>query len=79
MKKYETTDTTLKNLIHIDAYRLSSSAELLHLGFDELMNDDTNLIIIEWPERVPECVESVTCRVVLSHIDEETRSLEILV
>jgi tRNA threonylcarbamoyladenosine biosynthesis protein TsaE len=79
MKKYKTTHTVFKTLIHIDAYRLNSSAELQHLGFEELMQDSTNLIVVEWPERVPECVESPTCKVVLSHVDEETRSLEILV
>jgi tRNA threonylcarbamoyladenosine biosynthesis protein TsaE len=79
MKKYQTTDAVFKNVIHIDAYRLNSSAELLNLGFDDLMSNNENLIIIEWPERVPECVGGATCRVTLSHIDEETRSIEILV
>ncbi len=39
-------------LIHIDAYRLESGADLAPLGFDELMRSETNLILLEWPEKV---------------------------
>jgi len=40
-------------LIHIDAYRLESEDELKVLGFSELLQDATNLILIEWPEKIP--------------------------
>ncbi|MDE1944483.1 MAG: tRNA (adenosine(37)-N6)-threonylcarbamoyltransferase complex ATPase subunit type 1 TsaE, partial [Patescibacteria group bacterium] len=39
-------------LVHIDAYRLAGAAELAPLGFDELMRDAGNLILLEWPEQV---------------------------
>ena len=42
------------HLIHIDAYRLEKSEELLHLGWQEIVSDSKNLILIEWPERVAE-------------------------
>lgn len=41
-----------KRLIHIDAYRLEKSSDLAPLGFDELMQDTSNLILLEWPEKV---------------------------
>jgi tRNA threonylcarbamoyladenosine biosynthesis protein TsaE len=40
------------HLIHIDAYRLDHSSELLHLGWRDICADPRNLILIEWPERV---------------------------
>ncbi|MCR4333455.1 MAG: tRNA (adenosine(37)-N6)-threonylcarbamoyltransferase complex ATPase subunit type 1 TsaE [Patescibacteria group bacterium] len=43
-----------KRLIHIDAYRLEKGSTLAPLGFDELMQDAGNLILLEWPERVDE-------------------------
>ena len=39
-------------LVHIDAYRLEKGADLAPLGFDELMKDSGNLILLEWPEKV---------------------------
>ncbi|MFA5996742.1 MAG: tRNA (adenosine(37)-N6)-threonylcarbamoyltransferase complex ATPase subunit type 1 TsaE [Candidatus Paceibacterota bacterium] len=41
-----------KRLVHIDAYRLESGSDLSALGFDELMQDAGNLILLEWPEMV---------------------------
>ena len=45
-----------KRLIHIDAYRLEKGDELAPLGFDELMQDATNLVFLEWPEKVKEAL-----------------------
>jgi tRNA threonylcarbamoyl adenosine modification protein YjeE len=39
-------------LVHIDAYRLESGEDLAPLGFDKLMQDTGNLVVLEWPERV---------------------------
>lgn len=44
----------LTHLIHIDAYRLEKSSELLRLGWNEIISDPNNLILIEWPENVAE-------------------------
>ena len=52
MKVYELPNSNFKHLIHIDAYRIDHSSELLHLGWQEIISDPHNLIIIEWPERI---------------------------
>lgn len=41
-----------KRLVHIDAYRLESEAELSTIGWHDLATDPGNLILIEWPEQV---------------------------
>lgn len=38
-------------LIHIDVYRLNSAAELAALGFDEMVQPDS-CIVVEWADRV---------------------------
>jgi tRNA threonylcarbamoyladenosine biosynthesis protein TsaE len=68
--------TNFKKLIHIDAYRLDRASELLKIGWKEISCDKDNLIIIEWPERVEECLDRDVCLVKLEHIDEETRTFE---
>ena len=78
MKRYEIKNKNFKNLIHIDAYRLKNGGELLNLGFEEISQNKDNLIIIEWPEMVADCLASVSHKVVLGHKDENTRSIEIL-
>src|SRR4051812_40158014 len=44
------TELNFEHLIHIDAYRLESSRELLNLGWHDIVLDPKNLILIEWPE-----------------------------
>ena len=40
------------NFYHVDAYRLKSSKELLELGFEELLSNPENIIVIEWADKV---------------------------
>ncbi len=42
----------IKKLIHIDCYRLSNPEELLALGWQELINNAENLIVIEWADKI---------------------------
>ncbi len=53
MKKYPLKNNHHKFLFHIDAYRLKNEAELLHLGWEEIIGDKEHLVFIEWPENVP--------------------------
>jgi len=48
--------TSFIRLIHIDAYRLEKGADLTALGFDELLQDAGNLILLEWPEKVADAL-----------------------
>lgn len=50
-KKYNAT-VRFKNLYHFDCYRLENGRELLDLGFEDIVSDPNNLIVLEWPERV---------------------------
>ncbi|MES2134719.1 MAG: tRNA (adenosine(37)-N6)-threonylcarbamoyltransferase complex ATPase subunit type 1 TsaE [Patescibacteria group bacterium] len=41
-----------KKLVHVDAYRLES-ADTDTVGWKEYIGEPENLILVEWPERVP--------------------------
>jgi tRNA threonylcarbamoyladenosine biosynthesis protein TsaE len=62
-KIYALENQAFKKIVHIDAYRLKSDEELRALGWDELLADSGNLILIEWPERVPGCVPEGAIRI----------------
>ncbi len=76
MKKYKVKDDTFEYLIHIDAYRLEKESELENLGWQGILSDKNNLVIVEWPSRVPDCIPSGVCKVELSHEDADTRSIK---
>lgn len=51
-KIYALDGQKFSRLIHIDAYRLKSAHELRILGFEELLRDGRDIIMLEWPEQV---------------------------
>ena len=76
MKQYEIKNGKHKQLIHIDAYRLNSHKELVTLGWEELISNPKNLILIEWPEKVEEIIPKHTKKIKLSHRSEYEREIE---
>lgn len=65
-----------KNLIHIDAYRLESESELLHIGWEEIIKEKENLILIEWPENVAGIIPKYVRHIHFKFIDEQTREID---
>lgn len=65
-----------KHLIHIDAYRLEHFKELLHLGWDKIISEKENLILIEWPERVFDIIPEGVQNIYFKFVDEKTREIE---
>ncbi|MDR3519761.1 MAG: tRNA (adenosine(37)-N6)-threonylcarbamoyltransferase complex ATPase subunit type 1 TsaE [Candidatus Pacebacteria bacterium] len=52
MKKYPIKNKQYNFLFHLDAYRLKNEEELLLLGWEEILDDEKNIIFIEWPQNV---------------------------
>lgn len=67
---------TLNYFIHIDAYRIEKSSELLHLGWQDIVSDSKNLILIEWPERVVDIMPE-HIKVNFTHVSENSREIVI--
>ena len=76
-KIYQLTDQSFKQLIHIDAYRLESGAELAPLGFDELMKDSGNLVFLEWPEKVEDALPEIAVRISIAANVDGSRTIRV--
>ena len=77
-KIYELFGKRFSHLIHIDAYRIETSNELLHLGWNEIISNPKNLILIEWPERVLDIMPP-HIKIQFTHTGNEGREIEIMV
>ncbi len=64
-----------QRLIHIDAYRLQDESELKALGWEEMVSNPHNLILIEWGERVASLLPKDAIRLRLSFVDDTTRTI----
>ncbi len=47
-------------VFHLDFYRLDSAAELVALGWDELL-EENGVVIAEWADKFPELLPPDTC------------------
>lgn len=64
-----------KRLIHIDAYRLEKGSDLAPLGFDELMRDAGNLILLEWPEKVGDALPTPAVHISITIHTDDSRTI----
>ena len=77
-KIYKLDNSKLNNgrfnrLIHIDAYRLKDSRELKALGWDTIISDPKNLIVIEWADTVEDILPKDTKKIYLSILHHNMR------
>lgn len=70
-KIYACSEGQFVRLVHIDAYRLKNSHDLEVLGWDEVVADSGNLILIEWPENVVDAIPQNAIRVSLNGTGDE--------
>jgi tRNA threonylcarbamoyladenosine biosynthesis protein TsaE len=65
----------VRNVIHIDAYRLENPEHIYQVISKGELGDKNNLIIIEWPEKVS---KDLFDKVFLfEHVDEDTRKISL--
>ena len=58
MKEYKLPNNNhFKKLVHIDAYRMESKEDIKAFDIDALTEDKSNLLFIEWPDKVFSKVE----------------------
>lgn len=75
LKTYPLEGQVFDRLIHIDAYRLKSADELRVLGWGALLQDPSNIVCIEWPERVEALMPPDAVRLTFSYSEGDTRTI----
>ena len=58
--------TTRADISHLDLYRLEDSEELDFIGFRDLLETDS-VLLIEWPERVESIARLATVKIDIGH------------
>jgi len=65
-----------RKLYHIDCYRLKGEADTITTGIDDILMDDS-VIMIEWPERISTFLPEERLWIELRHISETRRGVRI--
>jgi tRNA threonylcarbamoyladenosine biosynthesis protein TsaE len=63
-----------KTVFHMDAFRLKSPEEMIHLGFEEFITQP-GVCFIEWADRVEAVIPADAIRVIFKIIDHDSREI----
>jgi len=74
-KIYKLEGQQFDHLVHIDAYRLSGSAELQTLGWNSIILNKKNLIVVEWANIIEEALSADTKRIRFEVAGTDRRTL----
>lgn len=76
MKRYELENKDFEAAYHFDCYRVAS-ADVLELGWNEIISNPQNLVMLEWPERIYDIIPQKHLLVEFEIIDKTRRYLKI--
>lgn len=79
MRQYKVINhPVLRNLYHLDLYRLQSIDEIKAFDVEEIWSDPSNLLVIEWPERFMDILPKNRYDVYLKATSENEREIKII-
>lgn len=66
------------DIFHIDLWRITDNEDPLHsVGLDEILDDQSNLVIIEWAEKLPaDRIERPIVRVTITGDGDDPRQIK---
>ena len=77
MKKYKSVNNKKYTLYHFDCYRIFDYQEILDLGWEEIISDKNNIIVIEWPEKIKKILPEERLDIKFKFVDENVRKINL--
>ncbi|TSC52386.1 MAG: UPF0079 ATP-binding protein [Parcubacteria group bacterium LiPW_39] len=76
-KRFKIYELRFKNLYHIDCYRIEKQEEVRELGFEEILKNPENLVVIEWAEKIKDALPKDAIWIKFEHAGEDRRKIKI--
>ena len=68
----------IRNLVHIDTYRLKNEEELIQIGAEDYVGAPDSITVIEWPEKIINLLKNKkVVRVYLDHASDSDRKIKV--
>lgn len=68
-------ESKIKTLYHVDLYRLKNYWEIKAFSLDELWDDKSNLIVVEWPERLENYLPKSRYEIKFKNLAQDAREI----
>jgi tRNA threonylcarbamoyladenosine biosynthesis protein TsaE len=67
----------IQNIYHVDTYRINSR-DILNLGWEEIISNPENIVIIEWADRIKKIIPERAIWIKFEWIGEKERKIKLL-
>ncbi len=74
---HEVHGSNIKNLNHIDLYRLENPTEIENLGLGEMFDDSDSVTVIEWADRLLNFSPKKGFKIYFKYLDDDKREIVI--
>ncbi len=75
MKVYPIKHKIIKNLVHIDAYRIKDGQDIINIGGEEYFNREDTVTLIEWADKVKKILPKKTKIIKIEILDNNKRKI----
>ncbi|MCP6719281.1 MAG: tRNA (adenosine(37)-N6)-threonylcarbamoyltransferase complex ATPase subunit type 1 TsaE [Patescibacteria group bacterium] len=75
LKKFEIKNSDFEFFYHIDCYRIEKQKEVLDLGFKKIISSPTNIIAVEWADRIFKILPKDSILISFEFIDKNKRRI----
>ena len=65
-----------RNLYHFDCYRVKDEEDVLELGFEEIISNPKNIVVIEWASKIKKIMPKDTIWINFKFVNETTRVID---
>ena len=77
MKSYPVNYKQIKQLIHVDCYRLDASEDLADIGLQDFLDDPQTLVVIEWADKLDNLPKNNLINVKMEFLGQDKRKIVI--
>lgn len=77
MRKYSISNFKFLNFYHFDCYRIEDPKEVLDLGFQEIIQDSQNIVVIEWGNKIKKFLPKNYIQIKFEYLDKDKRKITI--
>lgn len=75
MKVYPVKHTTIKHLVHVDAYRVKTATSLTAIGLEDYIKSNDSVVVIEWADLVKGFLPRKKILIFFKHITSAQREI----
>jgi len=75
--KIKSQKSKLRNFYHFDVYRIHDEKEILNLGWEEIIKNSENVVLVEWADKIEKILPQDCLKIYFKHLRGDKREIVI--